>query len=250
MKNKIQIATLSILLALVSIAMQAQPVGNKKDVKISETTMSRGPKALMNNLAERPLSPPEKQTAVKNFSEAALECHEKQKITKNSAHGGFMADKKTNYIHEKLETYDKLATEYFSQIMGIALSASSNLKLYQFVYDWIGTPYRLGGDSKKGIDCSKFAFELYNKVFNTMIANNSKNIFGMVSPVNNKDELKEGDLIFFKIRSRSITHVGVYIGNNKFVHASSSRGVMISNLDEDYWTKYYYKGGRLLGSFQ
>ena len=250
MKKKIRIATLSTLLAVVSIAMQAQPVGNKKDVKTPEPNISRGPKILMNNLGERPLVLPEKQMTVKNFSEAALECNEKQKITKNAVHGSFMADKKTNYIHEKVETYDKLATEYFSQIMGIALSASSNLKLYQFVYDWIGTPYRLGGDSKKGIDCSKFAFELYNKVFNTMIANNSKNIFGMVSPVNTKDELREGDLIFFKIRSRSITHVGVYIGNNKFVHASSSRGVMISNLDEDYWTKYYYKGGRLLASFQ
>ncbi len=159
------------------------------------------------------------------------------------------SNKKDLKAPEKVETYDKLAMEYFSQIMGIALSASSNLKLYQFVYDWIGTPYRLGGDSKKGIDCSKFAFELYNKVFNTMIGNNSQNIFGMVSPVNARDELKEGDLIFFKIRSRSITHVGIYIGNNKFVHASSSRGVMISSLDDDYWSKYYYKGGRLLASF-
>lgn len=152
---------------------------------------------------------------------------------------------------EKVETsYDKLAAEYFSQIMGIALSASSNLKLYQFIYDWIGTPYRLGGDSKKGIDCSKFVFELYNKVFNTVIGNNSQNIFGMVNPVNTKNELKEGDLVFFKIRSRSITHVGIYIGNNKLAHASSSKGVMISNLDDDYWKKYYYKGGRLLGHFQ
>lgn len=150
---------------------------------------------------------------------------------------------------EKVETYNKLALEYFSQIMDIALSASSNLKLYQFIYDWIGTPYRLGGDSKKGIDCSKFAFELYNKVFNTIIGNNSQNIFKMVSPINTKSELKEGDLIFFKINnSRSITHVGVYIGDNKFAHASSSKGVMISNLDDSYWKRYYYKGGRLLAN--
>ncbi|WP_395808779.1 C40 family peptidase [Daejeonella sp.] len=150
---------------------------------------------------------------------------------------------------DKIEDPDNLATEYFSQIMGVALSATSNLKLYQFVYDWIGTPYRLGGGTKKGIDCSGFAFELYNKVFSTLIGNNSRNIFSMVNPIS-KNELKEGDLVFFKIGSRSITHMGVYMGNNKFAHASSSKGVMISDLDEDYWRRYYYKGGRLLASFR
>ncbi len=149
----------------------------------------------------------------------------------------------------KIEDPDNLATEYFTQIMGVALSASSNLKLYQFVYDWIGTPYRLGGGSKNGIDCSRFAHQLYNKVFNTVIGNNSRNIFSMVNPVS-KSELKEGDLVFFKIGSRSITHMGVYMGNNKFAHASSSKGVMISDLDEDYWRRYYYKGGRLLSSLR
>jgi lipoprotein Spr len=150
---------------------------------------------------------------------------------------------------EKIADPDNLASEYFSQIMGIALSATSNLKLYQFVYDWIGTPYRLGGETKKGIDCSGFAFELYNKVFSTLIGNNSRNIFSMVNPIS-KSELKEGDLVFFKIGSRSISHMGVYMGNNKFAHASTSKGVMISDLDEAYWRKYYYKGGRLLASLR
>lgn len=140
---------------------------------------------------------------------------------------------------------DNLSKGYFSQIMGIALSATSNVKLFQFVYDWIGTPYHLGGDNKKGIDCSGFAFQLYNKVFNTVIGNNSRNIFSMVNPVG-KEELKEGDLVFFKIHSRSITHVGVYIGDGRFAHASASKGVMISNLADPYWTRYYYNGGRLL----
>lgn len=150
---------------------------------------------------------------------------------------------------DQAEDPDNLAKDYFSQIMGVALSATSNLKLYQFVYDWIGTPYRLGGDSKKGVDCSGFAYQLYDKVFNTVIGNNSRNIFSMVNPVD-KEELKEGDLVFFKIKSRSISHVGVYIGDNKFAHASSSRGVMISNLNEPYWKRYYYKGGRLLESIR
>ena len=147
------------------------------------------------------------------------------------------------------EDPDNLAKDYFSQIMGVAVSATSNVKLYQFVYDWLGTPYRLGGNTERGIDCSGFAYQLYDKVFNTVIGNNSRNIFSTVNPIS-KEELKEGDLVFFKINSRAISHVGVYLGDNKFAHASSSRGVMISNLNEPYWRRYYYKGGRLLESLR
>jgi lipoprotein Spr len=144
---------------------------------------------------------------------------------------------------------DNLASQFFSQVMGVAVSATSNTKMYQFIYDWLGTPYRLGGDTEKGIDCSGFAYKLYDKTFNTIIGNNSRNIFSMVNPIN-KTELKEGDLVFFKIGSKSISHVGVYIGDNKFAHASSSKGVMISNLNEPYWQRYYYKGGRILESIK
>ena len=140
---------------------------------------------------------------------------------------------------------DNLAKEYFSQIMGVAASSTSNTKMYQFIYDWIGTPYRLGGDTKKGIDCSKFAAQLYEQVFNTSIGYNSRNIYSNVDKVS-KNNLQPGDFVFFKIRSKSITHIGVYIGDNKFAHASSSRGVMISNLEDSYWKRYYYNGGRAL----
>lgn len=138
---------------------------------------------------------------------------------------------------------DNLAKEYFSQIMGVAIKATTNTKLYQFVYDWLGTPYRLGGDSKKGIDCSKFSLAVYENVFNTTIGYNSRNQYANVTPVNRKD-LQPGDLVFFKIRSKNITHVGVYLGDDKFAHASSSKGVMVSSLKEPYWNRYYYNGGR------
>ena len=143
---------------------------------------------------------------------------------------------------------ESLAKDYLSQIMGVALSATSNMKLFHFVYDWIGTPYRFGGDSRKGIDCSAFTKELYSEVFNLDIKRNSRDIFSMVSPVA-KDDLKEGDLVFFKIHSRRISHIGISLGNNRFAHASL-RGVAISSLDDAYYSRYFYKGGRLLSSFK
>ena len=143
---------------------------------------------------------------------------------------------------------ESLAKDYLSQIMGVALSATSNMKLFHFVYDWIGTPYRFGGSSKKGIDCSAFTKELYSEVFNLDIKRNSRDIFSMVSPVS-KDELKEGDLVFFKIHSHRISHIGIYLGNNRFAHASS-KGVAISSLDDAYYSRYFYKGGRLLSAFK
>jgi lipoprotein Spr len=143
---------------------------------------------------------------------------------------------------------DGLIKEYFSQIMGVAVSTTSNIKLFQFVYDWVGTPYHFGGNSRKGIDCSAFTKELYSKVFNLTIKRNSRDIFSMVNPVS-KDDLQQGDLVFFKIHSRSISHVGIYLGDGKFAHASS-RGVAISSLDDGYYNRYFYKGGRLLDVFK
>ncbi|HEY5326153.1 MAG TPA: NlpC/P60 family protein [Mucilaginibacter sp.] len=143
---------------------------------------------------------------------------------------------------------ESLAKDYLSQIMGVALSATSNMKLFHFVYDWIGTPYRFGGSSRRGIDCSAFTKELYSQVFNMDIERNSRDLFSMVSPVK-KDDLKEGDLVFFKIHSRRISHVGIYLGNNRFAHASS-RGVAISSLDDAYYKRYFYRGGRMLESFK
>ena len=117
--------------------------------------------------------------------------------------------------------------------------------LYYQVYDWVGTRYKYAGKSKKGIDCSGFVSEMYRNAYCVALSGGSKDIWPTVIPVE-KEALQEGDIVFFKIKKGQISHVGVYLGNNKFAHASVKQGVIISDLDEEYYKKYFYKGGRLV----
>jgi lipoprotein Spr len=134
--------------------------------------------------------------------------------------------------------------EKYAGILGISPTEVDNIKLYAFIDDWTGTPYLYGGKNRQGIDCSGFTETLYRTVFGREITGSSKDLFTQCKPIP-KDKLKEGDLVFFKIESDRISHVGVYLTNNKFVHATVKKGVMISDLGENYYLKYYYEGGRL-----
>jgi len=142
------------------------------------------------------------------------------------------------------EEVNEFKIEFLNQIAGIALSVNPmSLKLHDFIFDWIGKPYRFGGESKKGIDCSAFARELYSRVMGQYLPRNSRQQFKYVQTIN-KEELQTGDLVFFKIKTRDISHVGVYLSDNKFIQSSKS-GVNIASLENSYWKRYYYKSGRL-----
>ena len=120
----------------------------------------------------------------------------------------------------------------------------SDKTLVNFISDWYGVTYRYGGADKHGIDCSHFAAKLYADVYNKKIAGAANTIEPLTSTVKTTD-MQEGDLVFFKIQQNKVSHVGVYIGNNKFVHASTKLGVIISDLNEPYYKKYFYKAGKL-----
>lgn len=134
--------------------------------------------------------------------------------------------------------------EYFSE-RNLFIDSSSNPFLYYKIYDWIGARYKYSGNTQQGIDCSGFVSEIYKNVYCTELSGGSRDIFKLTKPVN-KTSLQEGDLLFFKIKKGNISHVGVYLGNNKFAHATTKIGVTISDLDEPYYKKYFYKGGRLV----
>lgn len=105
--------------------------------------------------------------------------------------------------------------------------------LYKFYTDWKGTPYKFGGTTRNGIDCSAFVRELYINVYEISLPRDTR------SQIKRGESIKyaerdTGDLVFFKTGSNSY-HVGVYYENDNFIHASTSKGVMISNLNETYW---------------
>lgn len=122
---------------------------------------------------------------------------------------------------------------------------SCHLNLYTSIYEWIGTRYKYSGKKGKGgLDCSGFAKIIYKDVYHKELQGGSASIFPKTFALS-KHELEVGDLVFFKIRKNRISHVGIYLGNNKFVHSAVKGGVRIDSLDSPYYKRTFYKGGRL-----
>lgn len=149
-------------------------------------------------------------------------------------------NQKIGSIPDELESADQ--REF--AISRIREGKNRNKSLYTFIEEWYGTPYRFGGTGRNGIDCSAFTRQLYEDVYSMDILRTSIEQFASAFFIR-RDELKEGDLVFFKIHGKRISHVGVYLYDGKFVHASVSQGVVISDLNDVYWTKYYAGGGRI-----
>jgi len=134
----------------------------------------------------------------------------------------------------------------YAEMLQVLPQNITNLALYSFIDEWYGVQYRYGGNDKTGIDCSAFVQQLYENVFCTNLFRTAVEQFRMCKMEWNVDSLTEGDLVFFRTtRSKRITHVGIYLTNRHFVHASASQGVTISSLDEAYWTRRYAGAGQI-----
>lgn len=147
-------------------------------------------------------------------------------------------------LYKKLEEQREL--EELSLKFGFDVTDAKYLDLYREVAGWLGTRYRRGGMSRKAVDCSGFTNLIYNQVFDKKLPRVSGEIARTVPQTVDKENLEPGDLVFFSTYGRKyINHVGVYLGNGNFVHASIKKGVTISTLMEGYYSKAWRKGGRV-----
>jgi probable lipoprotein NlpC len=159
-------------------------------------------------------------------------CHSKKAVLKGAPGEvvkpqGFIADK-------------------YAGIMNVDKSNIQNGRLYAFIDQWMGVPYKFGGQDKDGVDCSGLAQLLEQEVFNLNIPRTTGQ---QVAAIKRKyeDELQEGDLVFFDFDGKQFSHVGVYLQNGYVVHASSKRGVIIVRLKDPSLYKYFSRAGSVNG---
>jgi len=142
------------------------------------------------------------------------------------------------------ENTEELINKYAGMI-NVESKEINNYPLYRFIDQWYGTEYRFGGTDINGIDCSAFSQKLYDQVYGIELLRTTREQRHNSEKVKYFDDALQGDLVFFRIHRFRISHVGVYLANGYFVHASSSQGVVISNLNNKYWRRRFAGCGRV-----
>ena len=129
--------------------------------------------------------------------------------------------------------------------IGIADPAHRHVEALLNLYfqDWQGTPYKLGGLTHRGVDCSGFTLRTYREIFGLNLPRTAREQARWGEKVD-VEKLQPGDLLFFKTGMFQ-RHVGIFLNNSDFVHASRSKGVTVSRLDDDYWQQHFWQARRL-----
>lgn len=127
----------------------------------------------------------------------------------------------------------------------VTVEKLTNIPLLEVIDKWWGTKYCMGGTTDGCIDCSAFTQIVMRDVYKISLPRTSQEQYAQCEKVQLED-LREGDLVFFNTSGSDVSHVGIYLLNNKFVHAATSGGVMISDLNDKYWQPKYLGAGRML----
>lgn len=142
-----------------------------------------------------------------------------------------------------IEKADWIQLKY-AIVMDAAVETVTNLDLFKKIDEWWGTKYCMGGSTKSCIDCSAFTSVIMRDIYGINLPRTAQEQYNQSEHIALED-LKEGDLVFFHTQGRSISHVGVYLVNNKFLQASTSGGVTITDLNDKYWQLRFKGAGRV-----
>ncbi len=136
-----------------------------------------------------------------------------------------------------------------ARLYGVRITPNDNIFLYNEGARWLGVPHKLGGMTKRGVDCSGFVTLVYREIYGKQLARTSADMLKHDCKKVSRRKLKEGDLVFFKTgrggKRGKPDHVGIYLKNGRFIHASSSKGVIVSSLSEPYYARTWLTGGRV-----
>ncbi|WP_261380975.1 C40 family peptidase [Mucilaginibacter pallidiroseus] len=137
---------------------------------------------------------------------------------------------------------DKEIADKYATIMQVKRNDIQNGRLYTFIEEWLGVPYRFGGMDKEGVDCSGLVSLLQLQVYDQPVPRTTAQQANAVKR-KYEDELKEGDLVFFDFDGRQFSHVGVYLQNGYIVHASTRKGVIVVRLHDRGIYQYFSRAG-------
>ncbi|HVV54804.1 MAG TPA: NlpC/P60 family protein [Mucilaginibacter sp.] len=129
-----------------------------------------------------------------------------------------------------LTSQDDIIAKY-ARLMDVPKDNIVNIRLYNLIEQYSATPYKLGGNDENGVDCSGFSCIIEKQIFGITIPRTTTLQAGAIK-IKNVSDLEEGDLIFLKLGGTKINHVGVYLQNGYFVHATSNLGIVLDNLDD------------------
>jgi cell wall-associated NlpC family hydrolase len=147
------------------------------------------------------------------------------------------------YNNPQVETATSIQLKY-AVLLDTEVEQLPSASLLEQIDPWMGVPYRSGGSSRSGIDCSAFTMQVFEQCCGWKLPRTSRQQHAYCEPTR-VDTLSSGDLLFYATRGKGVSHVGIYLGNGKFAHASVSNGVTVSDMADPYYQKRFVSAGRI-----
>lgn len=241
MRQLWRIGLMGLLAIWLAAPLHAQRRGAKKPVKKSTASRKKTPArrpttSLAAALPTTTDSVFEKDIPIANFDSIILA---KRRQQQNFNSPEFDLGKT---LGSALENFVPVQFKY-AILLNQSVEKLTNLVLYRNIDDWYGTRYRYGGQSARGIDCSAFMQVLGQYTYGWKLPRTAREQFKLMTPIRRED-LREGDFVFFNTTG-GISHVGMYLQNNKFIHSSSSQGVSVGDLNSQYWSRRFLGARRM-----